>query len=647
MINLAKLQIKTAVAGAMALALFFTTLLSSMININQFSSMFYDVTEKEHLPNVLLRAKQQIRAELQVPITLSQGIAQNTLLQQWLLSGEDTAQLEDIQRYLERFVQENGALQVFWVSSKSNKYYTNEGLFKTVSPSVARDSWFFDVLAKNQDLGLSIDVDEQNAKLTLFVNVLAKTLSGEKLGVAGLGYDVSAITELVKQTKVGESGYMFLVGDKGNITAHRDSSLIDKKMTNIVNYQQIAQQVATAKGDFNLLESNIDGQDMYVAVAELSEVNWKLVTILPKAEIDDKVSAVVWLSIGVSLLIAVIFIGLSFIVAKQVSRSVQDVGDKLLAMSGNGGDLTSRLDDSYNNEVGHLATGFNAIMSRFADLVVEIKTAENAINQGVVQLNEFSSKSVEYAENQRAQTEQVATAMNEMGHTINEVSSIAHKTAIDTESAVADTHQTNEVINQVSNTMGLLAESMGQTETAIADLANQAESINSVVEAINSISQQTNLLALNAAIEAARAGEQGRGFAVVADEVRTLASRTQDSTAEIRSQIEQLQEAASQSLNAIREGAKSSSELAQRAKDATQALASIRSKFDSISDGNHQVASATEEQSTVVEHINKAAQSIADTATSIHSNAENEKLEILHLQEQAEHMKQIVSQFKV
>lgn len=647
MITLDNLKLKTLLAGAMALALLLTVAISSFININQFSNMFYDVTENEHLPNVTERAKAQISANLKTPIALSKGIAQNHYIQKWLLAGEDASGVNDIKAYGERFIKEQGASAFFLVSSLSNNYYTQGGFFKSVSRENPRDSWFYNTIDTKKDLALNLDVGEESGALTVYVNVLAKSPSGEVLGVAGLGLDVTDIIRLIKETKVGESGYMFLLDGSNTITAHKDDSLLNQPITDIPLFSGIAESISNSNSEFSLLDGIVNDEEAYVAVTGLKELGWKLVAVQPKSEIANKVNAVVRLSIISAIILGIIFVSLSIYIAKRVSRSITQIGDKLHNMSDSGGDLTMRLNDSAKTELGYLASGFNAILGKFSDLVKEIQEAQSAINSGVVSLKRTSLESVEYADNQRGQTDLVASAITQMGQTISEVSSIAHQTAEDTSNAVKDTHETNDVMLNLANTMTGLAETMKQSEASIADLASQTESINSVVDVISSISEQTNLLALNAAIEAARAGEQGRGFAVVADEVRTLASRTQDSTQEIRSQIEHLQVAATSSLKSIQDGSQKSLELADISQSASSSLNTIRSRFDAISDGNHQVAAATEEQASVVDHINESAQNISLMSNKIHDSSKSQLEEIDTLNSRAQHMGGIISQFKV
>jgi methyl-accepting chemotaxis protein len=641
------LKLKTLLAGGMALALILTIFISSFININQFSNMFYEVTENEHLPNVTKRAKAQINANLATPIALSQGIAQNHYVQQWLLNGEDEAGTEALKNYGQRFIAEQGASAFFLVSSLSNNYYTQGGLFKQVSRSTPRDEWFFSTIDSKKDLALNLDAGEVSGALTVYVNVLAKSADGQVLGVAGLGLDVSDIIRLIKETKVGEEGYMFLLDGSGAITAHKDSSLVNQSLSDVPMFSTIESSINDSKGEFTLIDGVVNNEDAYVAVTELENLGWKLVTVQPKAEFVNKVNAVVQLSIISAVILGIIFVLLSTYIAKRVSRSITQIGDKLHNMSDSGGDLTMRLDDSAENELGYLASGFNAILGKFSDLVKEIKEAQTAINTGVNNLKRTSLESVEYADNQRGQTDMVASAITEMGQTITEVSSIAHRTAEDTSNAVKDTRETNDVMLNLANTMTELAENMKQSEASITDLASQTESINSVVDVISSISEQTNLLALNAAIEAARAGEQGRGFAVVADEVRTLASRTQDSTQEIRSQIEQLQVAATNSLKSIQDGSQKSLALADISQSASNSLSTIRSRFDAISDGNHQVAAATEEQAAVVDHINESAKTISTMSNKIHDSSKSQLEEIDTLNTRAQHMGVMISLFKV
>ncbi len=632
----------------MILALSLVIGISSYVNINGFSGMFYDVTKQEHLPNVVERAKAKIALNLAAPIAYSIGIAQNEYVQKWILDGENSAGVDSLTSFGKGIIDQAEASVMFWVSAESNKYYTQDGYFKTVSPSEERDSWFYNTINSGKELALNLDVPEGDSDtMMVYVNILSKTASGKILGVAGLGVDVSNIVSLVKNTQVGKTGYMFLVDGSDRITAHVNESVINKKLSDVSNYADVYQEIASNKGEYQLIESNVGGKDAYIAVTPLDNVDWKLVAVLPKAEITSKVNDVVLLSVTAALILAAIFILLSIYIANRVSKDVLRVGDELHKMSASGGDLTARLNENSNNEIGHLSKGFNAVLNKFAELVREIKEAESAIGVSMDSLKKLSSSSVQYAEDQRKQTEMVATAMTEMSQTINEVSSIANTTALDTSNAVNDARETNGVMQTLATTMTDMSDTMKVSERSISDLAIQAESINSVIDVINSISEQTNLLALNAAIEAARAGEQGRGFAVVADEVRTLASKTQDSTQEIRGQVEQLQATASTNLHSIQQSSRKSQELADQAQLASQSLNAIRARFDSIGDGNHQVAAATEEQSSTIDHISESARNIALIANNISNSSKEQLLEIEQFNERASQMRLIVSQFKI
>ena len=642
-----KFKLKTVLIAFVTLALVLLTLVSTLINIKQFSNLYYGQTEQEYLPNSVGRVSEQVRAELMPAIILSEDMSNNSLLHAWMNSGEASSeQHASVMDYFKQQRQNTGASTLFWVSGLSDTYYTDAGAFKTISTSDPLDDWYYNFIDSKAKQALSIDPDERSGKLTLFVNTLV-SIDDKAVGAAGLGYDVSSIVQLISEHQLGENGFLFLVDQNGMIAVHPELELTRENLAAIDKYQPVQSLLAKHQSGFSFEQTELEGQAVYLAAQDVRDTGLTLVAVLPSTEISGAINAVISSSVWVSLLLTLVFIGFTVVFANALSKAIRRVGDDLLTMSGNGGDLTTRLDASHDNELGHLAKGFNAIIGTIQELVAEIQHTEMAMQAGIEQLAQLANDTFASTDIQRGQTDQVATAITEMGQTITEVSGIAHRTAQDTESAVADTHRTNDNMAMTSHTMQELNGVMMDIENTINHFAEQAGAINSVVEVINDISEQTNLLALNAAIEAARAGEQGRGFAVVADEVRNLAQRTQTSTLEIRDQIAQLQQTAEQSTIAIQQGTASSQQVAASTEQSALALMNIKQKFETISSGNHQVAAATEEQGAVAEHINESAHLISDSAASIHHNAEQQLDAIKGLQARAEQLRQLVTQFKV
>ncbi|MDS1311846.1 methyl-accepting chemotaxis protein [Marinobacter xiaoshiensis] len=352
-------------------------------------------------------------------------------------------------------------------------------------------------------------------------------------------------------------------------------------------------------------------------------------------------------SITTSVIALAVIVLLALIVVRSIIRPLKTAVSAMNDIASGDGDLTRRLDAGSKDELGQLATAFNSFADQVHGLVEQVLTSTRTLNEASTELSEIMDEAEQGVERQKSESDQVATAMNEMTAAAQEVANNASEASDAADRANVQVSDAQGLVHETIEVIGGLSEQVEQGVSVIEKLGSDSRQIDSVLEVIREIADQTNLLALNAAIEAARAGEAGRGFAVVADEVRTLASRTQKSTQEIQETIERLQSGAGNAVKLIGSISERSEATVAETRKVNGALQKINQAVSTINDMNTQIASAAEEQTSVSETINQNVHEIVAISEQTAQGTHRAGMAAQRLKALATDMSEQVSRYRV
>ena len=505
-------------------------------------------------------------------------------------------------------------------------------------------------------------IGNEQVLMTTFARPMLE--NGTFLGVATHDIRIDFLQKMLEDANpqiFGGKGEIALITTKGTIAGYsKDASAVTKKLTDIwpgldTRFQQV---MSSGQADFRVWEKDALVESIIPVRLGDGAATWAFFLRVPQSIVQAESLALdetlTQTRVGnttrqfvVGLIVAAGALFLMYVFVRRVVTPIKEVAFMLHDIAEGEGDLTQRLPIQSNDEVGELAKWFNQFLDKLQDLIRQVAGSSAEVNRAAVATADVARQTSSGIARQQHEIDQVATAVNEMSAAVQEIAHSANSAADSATTANRAAHEGKTRVQDSSEQISVLARDVQEAADVIRSLEADSARIGTILDVIRTIADQTNLLALNAAIEAARAGEHGRGFSVVADEVRTLAQRTQNSTREIQAMIETLLAGTSKAVTVMERGHTRVEESVQKAHAAAAAIQSIVDSVARISDMNAQIATAVEEQSSVTEEVSRNITTIGSVANELAGAAANSDKTSQDMAGQSAHLHDLVNRFRV
>ncbi|MFM4744701.1 methyl-accepting chemotaxis protein [Aeromonas dhakensis] len=470
---------------------------------------------------------------------------------------------------------------------------------------------------------------------------------GELVGAVGANLALDKLIDEVLAMQVQGDGYAMLLDSSGLIVGHPNKELALKQIGELSPDLSAATFQQWGRENNELHAATLDGRDVLLAVQPVAGTDWLLAMVMYRDVLEAPLATLLWQLVGLTLVLMLVFSALLTAMFKYLFADLGRVAGALHDIAHGEGDLTVHINTRSKDEVGQLAESFNqfvarlhGIVSRLRDVTVELAAQSRAQAAGA------QSRS-QRVRQQQDEIVMVATAVTEMASATQEIAGNAEFAATTSGDAVKLAVSGQSQVGQSQRSITGLADEVADASQIINELDAHAQKISGILATISGIAEQTNLLALNAAIEAARAGEQGRGFAVVADEVRVLSRRTHDSTDEIQQMIETLQQTTRRAVGGMETSRQLAGTSVEDAESANQSLARINEAIGSISDMATQIAAAAEEQTSVTSEISRNTENIRHVSQELAEQANQEAAQAAELKGLTERLEQEIGRFRL